>query len=184
MNLRTFVIANNIKNLTDARYCAGMGVPYIGFNLDVRGLDDITFIAITEWISGCTIVGEFHSTPIEQIKEKIESLKLTHVLSSSLETLEGLSGLGVELILQSETHGLTSTGPVELSYTISPKSNDLPIGNSKFILGGDIRPENLDDIVNNSSIQGIAIEGGDEERPGFKDMDALADILEALDEEY
>jgi phosphoribosylanthranilate isomerase len=76
------------------------------------------------------------------------------------------------------------SGPAELSYTISPKSDDQPIGNSKLILSGDINPEQLDEIINNSSIEGIAIEGGDEERPGFKDMDALADILEALDEEY
>ena len=37
MGLRTSVIVNGVNNLSDARYCAGMGVDVIGFNLK---LDD------------------------------------------------------------------------------------------------------------------------------------------------
>lgn len=183
MNLRTFVIANNIKNLTDARYCAGMGVPYIGFNLDKNGLDETTFIAITEWISGCTIVGEFHSSTLDQVQEKISALGLTHVLSSNREVLEGLDKTEIEVIYQPENDSSPLNTP-NLAYTIVKEPTSPVSESSKLILGGNINPEDLEDIIANNTIYGIAIEGGDEERPGFKDMDALADILEALEDEY
>ena len=34
MALKTSVIINEVINLSDARYCAGMGVDYIGFRID------------------------------------------------------------------------------------------------------------------------------------------------------
>ncbi len=34
MSLNTFVYIRDVDNLSDARYCAGMGVDMIGFRLD------------------------------------------------------------------------------------------------------------------------------------------------------
>ena len=47
--LKTIVKVSEVNNLSDARYCAGMGVEYIGFSMDnvpfekykeMRGLPD------------------------------------------------------------------------------------------------------------------------------------------------
>ena len=38
------------------------------------------------------------------------------------------------------------------------------------------------EYIKTLNLKGIALKGGDEQRPGWKDMDALIDILEALEE--
>ncbi len=60
MALITSVIVNGVNNLSDARYCAGMGVDMIGFNLDesqpgfmpAADLQDIA-----GWVAGVKLVG-------------------------------------------------------------------------------------------------------------------------------
>jgi phosphoribosylanthranilate isomerase len=49
MALKTKVKAGNITNLSDARYCAGMGVDWLGFPADVVNPD--TFKEITNWVT-------------------------------------------------------------------------------------------------------------------------------------
>ena len=36
--------------------------------------------------------------------------------------------------------------------------------------------------IQSLELKGIALKGGDEQRPGWKDLDELIDILEALEE--
>ncbi len=62
MSLRTFVKIGSVNNLSDARYCAGMAVDLIGFNIDPETEGSVTpsfFREITEWIAGVGFVGEF-----------------------------------------------------------------------------------------------------------------------------
>ena len=61
MALKTFVKVGNITNLSDARYCAGMGVDQIGFNIDPANSsyteqDDLD--SIRAWVSGVEIIAE------------------------------------------------------------------------------------------------------------------------------
>jgi phosphoribosylanthranilate isomerase len=50
MSLKTKVKVGNITNLSDARYCAGMGVDWLGF--PSNGVDPILLKEITGWVSG------------------------------------------------------------------------------------------------------------------------------------
>jgi phosphoribosylanthranilate isomerase len=61
MALQTKVKVSGINNLTDARYCAGMGVDMLGFCIDETAKEFIGFKKIEEiiqWISGVQFVGE------------------------------------------------------------------------------------------------------------------------------
>ncbi len=66
MSLQTKVKAGNITNLHDARYCAGMGVDWLGFRADT--VDAVTFKEITHWVSGPQFVLELSErTSIDSI---------------------------------------------------------------------------------------------------------------------
>ena len=49
------------------------------------------------------------------------------------------------------------------------------------LVSGDFKPEDIDNILSQENVQGICLKGGDELRPGQKDFDELADILEYLE---
>ncbi|MGB3586453.1 MAG: phosphoribosylanthranilate isomerase, partial [Tunicatimonas sp.] len=55
-----------------------------------------------------------------------------------------------------------------------------------ILLGFGITPDNILSLVDNSAILGIALKGSNEIKPGYKDFDDLAEILEVLevDETY
>jgi phosphoribosylanthranilate isomerase len=66
MSLKTKVKAGNITNLHEARYCAGMGVDWLGFRADT--VDATTFKDITNWVSGPQFVLELsEATSLESI---------------------------------------------------------------------------------------------------------------------
>jgi phosphoribosylanthranilate isomerase len=61
MSLVTKVKAANITNLSDARYCAGMGVEWIGF--PSQDVSPAMFAEITGWLSGPQWVIELNEQP-------------------------------------------------------------------------------------------------------------------------
>ena len=72
MALQTIVKVSTVNNLTDARYCAGMGVDLLGFSMDGSSpdyVDPVRFAEIRSWVSGVQIVGETSSDDPEQIEQ-------------------------------------------------------------------------------------------------------------------
>ena len=62
--LKTKVILSDVTNLSDARYASGMGVDYIGFNIDPENDQYVTsdqVKMITEWLSGVGIIGNIEA---------------------------------------------------------------------------------------------------------------------------
>ncbi|WP_373398248.1 hypothetical protein V8V91_00285 [Algoriphagus halophilus] len=51
----------------------------------------------------------------------------------------------------------------------------------EVILGAGLSAENVIGLVDELNLKGIVLEGGEEIKPGLKDFDALADILEVLE---
>ena len=77
MGLKTLVKVGEVSNLSDARYCAGMGVELIGFNLDKSSANYVsieTFTAITGWIEGVEFVAEFENSSLEEILRNDERI--------------------------------------------------------------------------------------------------------------
>src|SRR5680860_568842 len=72
MALKTFVKVSNVNNLSDARYCAGMYVHLMGFNLEEHHRNYLSpekFKEITNWLSGVKYVGEFEDSHPDTILE-------------------------------------------------------------------------------------------------------------------
>ena len=75
MALKTLVKISNVTNLSDARYCAGMGVDMLGFSMDADSPDYIEpkkFAEIRGWVAGVQIVGETQSTDPDVIEQLLE----------------------------------------------------------------------------------------------------------------
>ncbi len=88
MYLKYFVYVSSVNNLSDARYCSGMFVDYIGFNFDQKSKNKISidnFKEIKNWINGPKIVAEFADS----------SITLGGILYFWLNLLNGYMRIGV-----------------------------------------------------------------------------------------
>ena len=184
MALKTFVKINSVNNLSDARYCAGMNVNIIGFDINI--VSNEQFNEITSWVSGVDYAAEV-STNDKDISEKYD---VAYVESESQDYLIELGG-NVKTIFRTDINGLNSeidsridlihiVGEGDLSQTdidlIKSKSDKY-----KILMGYGIDHKNIDAILEKTNAHGIAFSAGDEIRPGYKDYDEMADILEALE---
>ena len=62
--LKTKVKVSKVTNLSEARYCAGMGVDFLSF--PVSSVDPKTYQEITGWVAGPLFGVEIDSNPYEQ----------------------------------------------------------------------------------------------------------------------
>ena len=193
MTLKTKVIVSEITNLSDARYCAGMGVDYIGFRLDEgheKYIDLKNYQDITGWVAGVEVLGETNQPDSIQAEYEPNSLLIDNI--DTLKTYVGdpvywristdrLDDFKTDLIdHKSKIAGLIVDGrdsddPLVHSGAISKMSEDYDV-----YLGFGITTDSVDEIVRNLPIKGLALKGGEEIRPGYKDYD-LADILELIE---
>jgi phosphoribosylanthranilate isomerase len=205
MALKTFVKISSVNNLTDARYCAGMYVNQIGFDIDPDSTDHIfpeKYKEITAWLSGVDYVGEFNDASPEIILETvkqypgiacIEIKNHTHIpllLDSGYGLIlkkEIASDSDLEDLLSNEVGFPTNHMTLLLtSTTLNAEGNTLTLIRKlaeKFevLLGFGLSAENVGTLIEDTGIKGIAMEAGDEIKPGLKDFDQLADILELLE---
>ncbi|HSF54841.1 MAG TPA: hypothetical protein VLA71_13890 [Algoriphagus sp.] len=205
MALKTFVKINSITNLTDARYGSGMYVNLLGFDLDSSSGKFITpllFKEITGWVSGVEFVGEFNHESHPNITEILKEYPaITWIEYDQIEELKSLLGMGYSLIYkisidkirQIEDELIKFLGESGIILHAFSQDDLLSDGdlevikrlseNCKVILGTGIRFENVLDLVENTGIYGISLSGGEELKPGLKDLDQLAEILEILETE-
>ena len=203
MALGSFVYISDVDNLSDARYAAGMAVDLVGFKLDPKedaSLNLEKFKEIAEWISGVKIVGEFGDSDPDRTKELLEQFEVHYLLISDESRIHDFSMLGVPLIFKVAVDedgfkSLESTmnfcaGSVDyfllesnidildstVENLISKLANNYPI-----ILGYGVNENNAKTITSNLNLKGIALKGSPELRPGYKEFDEMADILEALE---
>jgi phosphoribosylanthranilate isomerase len=195
MALKTFVKISDVTNLSDARYCAGMLVDMIGFNIDststnYKNIDEFT--AITSWLAGVNFVGEFISDNTELIIKTAKEYEIEIIETIHPQIISDLKNAGLKVILKISIEHLP-TLPIDVNYDyLHVFSNDFEaeieldkLGqvneNCPVLLGYGIHPENILELVDSGKISGIAMAGGDEIKPGYKDYDELADILEPLE---
>ena len=82
MYLKYFVYVSSVNNLSDARYCSGMFVDYIGFNFDQNSKNKISidnFKEIKNWINGPKIVAEFADSSITYIEEFMSKIEVDYL---------------------------------------------------------------------------------------------------------
>lgn len=200
MALKTLVKISSVNNLSDARYGAGMGVELMGFNLNKSEgnyIDINTFTEITNWISGVKIVGEFADLDYLDIIEAISNYNLDFIQVDDMNQIVALKETKIPIILRidisnnsfQELENLLKLAKAHISYfLLESKNNDIALNNLfklsenfPIILDSGVTIKNLDNIITQSSIKGIALKGGNEIQPGIRDFDEMADILEFLE---
>ena len=84
------VLVRGINNLSDARYCAGMGADGLIFTLDPSlpgAVDVATVKELAGWVAGVELIGEFGaSIPVSEINRLVEECSLQRVALRQLPT--------------------------------------------------------------------------------------------------
>jgi phosphoribosylanthranilate isomerase len=195
--LKTQVKVSSIANLSDARYCAGMGVEWLGFPLQEITLE--RFTEIRNWLAGVQIVGEFTKATADQVREAVTTYQPDVIEVDSSVSLVAIQSIDVSKILRVniDTDNLpaifAASAPYVSHFLLVGDSADSLIGMEAsieiwaaqypIIVGLDIPEDDLDEWVEQSSIQGIGLVAGEEDRPGFRDFTDLMTILEKLETE-
>lgn len=201
MGLKTFVKISNISNLSDARYCAGMMVDVLGFNIDPTSENHVNeqeFAEITEWVAGVAFAGEFHNATEDEIKDAVKKYQIDYVEISNVDLVEKVGLLGKPLILrlsintEVELNKIASTLSYldELTKMVLLKSDNASLfdeldaqigyynGNIRLLKGYGIHADR-----SVGKFPGLELEASEEERPGFKDYGQIMDVLELIEEE-
>ncbi|UJP64306.1 phosphoribosylanthranilate isomerase [Mongoliitalea daihaiensis] len=207
MALKTFVKISNVNNLTDARYCAGMYVNWMGFCLEETNenyLSPEKYKEITAWLSGVSFVAEFEHSHPENILKAIQSYE-------GIDAIEISEDIHIPMLLNTGKALIYKTlinSPEDISSLISKaegyRENQVTLllessqelldekmipllatlsQQTQVLLGFGLEASTLETILEQTGVYGVALKGGTEISPGLKDFDELAEILEILEVE-
>jgi phosphoribosylanthranilate isomerase len=203
MALKCVVKVSEINNLSDARYCAGMGVEMIGFCLDEnhpRFIELARLREISVWVSGVKVVGEVAGDDVENINYLAEQLNLDYIQLNHAISPDRIDRIKKPVILKLDFDP-ENIENISIELQTLSKHVDFFILESrdfgsvksfekqlqswchqyKIIIAFGVKKEDLDEIVNIIKPYGIGLKGGQEIKPGLKDFEALSEILEALE---
>lgn len=195
MALKTFVLISSVNNLSDARYCAGMDVDLIGFSFEENQpnyISETVYKELTEWLSGVDFVGEFQSSTVDFIGEKMSAYGTKYVEVSDASLVSGLKEAGFTVLLRLNLSDVVSDDAYPADYLVLEDDVDeisdqqieqirMLSKHNQVLLGFGINDHNVERLLQATNAHGIALTGGNEIKPGYKDYDELADILETLE---
>lgn len=183
MPLKTLVKVGSITNLSDARYCAGMGVDLLGFRVvegQVNYIPPKQFQEIRGWVTGPQVVAEvFGIKNQDELNAILDDYKPDY-LEMGLAEFNLFSALPLPLILSLHEHDTIQRLHVKPAYLLL--FNALKNDEYTYPLLLEVQSnEDVQRALNDPHIKGIAMNGSSEIRPGLKDYNALAEILEQLE---
>lgn len=185
---------SGISSLTDARYCAGMGVQFLSLNFDEKGnssIEQSAFFAIRPWIEGVEWIGEYSGSDTSLLNELIASFDLkTWIVHENLD-LSGFSSdinfikdysLGKENLHdnpEGDLHVNLSELEAEekLDFLQSAFLNEkrIFVSNPVTVSETELLSSSFPDLI-------FSLRSSEEDRPGWMDLGALQDYLEELDD--
>lgn len=190
MMLKTQVKVGNISNLSDARYCAGMGVDMLGYAV-IPGQEgyvpESLYQDMRGWISGPATVAELYGiTPDVNLDAILEGYQpdFLEVFADDLNLLQHVNGPEIIVTLRQVADiDFIRSWQKRIRYAIVSHENKELIARLRpdidVLLAVDPSQE-VSPILERWDISGIALRGTAEERPGYKDYDSIARVLEEL----
>jgi phosphoribosylanthranilate isomerase len=194
MELKTKVKVSNITSLSEARYCAGMGVDFLGFRFwdndeNNYETDFKRFTEISSWVSGPKFVIEclYENDFTWVINQKIAA----EYIQVELDYLTPADLVGYKLFILVPDVPTAEMIDKLVSYSRQDHSVLVTLEgfeNNKHHLNGfsvfmeegkEAWQQNLDTLLN-LPINGIFVEGNEETTPGIQNYDHLSEILEKL----
>lgn len=190
MSLRTKVKVGNINNLSEARYCSGMGVDLLGFPVAEPGLNPVEYKQLIEWVSGPQFVLEAHHSRVTDLHTITDNYP-GHYIEIGIHQLDWLANKELNFIVatscpewqsvSAKLLGKDNISFIELSAIGLDRSIVEEICNAfptLMVVGTSLQLE----AVRHLPVAGIAMLGSSEERPGVKDYSGISEILESLEE--
>lgn len=195
--LKTTVKVSNLNNLSDARYCAGMGVEMLGFSMDALDFDK--FKEMRGWLAGVQVVGETEIKNISTIIELVEKYQPDFLQVSHWEDIVEIQRIGKPIILKvdfatANLPALFQTTKGNVEYFLLENSDEFGIVDDAtmsqldtwsfqfpILLGFGVKETNANELLEQTQLSGFALKGGNEIRPGFGDSEELMNILEILE---
>ncbi|GAA4007921.1 hypothetical protein GCM10022408_20050 [Hymenobacter fastidiosus] len=208
MSLITPVLVRGINNLSDARYCAGMGAEYLTFRLDPALPGYLQPEAVRElsgWVAGVQLVGEFDTLAVDEINTLAQACGLHYVLLHRRRPAEELARLTVPALKlikwipdmlpedvekrfhdqQNQVAGfLLATPPPHPLTPMQLAQLTQQARTYKIWLGpGFAGATSIRTFVERIQPAGLVLDGGEEIKTGLRDFTELEAIFEQLDDE-
>jgi len=195
MGLKTKVKVGNITNLSDARYCSGMGVDFLGFPINDLTLDIKNYREITTWVSGPALVLEWHTHEVPPQLNELRSNYNADYVELRVHNLEKIASAKNQLIITLDIgdwnlfKGILRDNKKKIAFLslVSTEHNAVDRDLIKEIaeefpvlLGFGVSERNLD-VILSLPIAGLSLQGTTEDSPGLKDYSTLSGILEQLE---
>ena len=192
--LKTKVILSNVTNLSDARYASGMGVDYIGFNINPENDQYVTseqVKMITEWLSGVSIIGN-----IENLEEYNPDEYNTRFLQSNNRSIveqadNSIFTLDFNIDDQARIHQILSELKDKVAFFVLNVEEAVLVSHTNVLttmckvfnifISTNYVDKIIDLTLNEIEPMGIVIYGSKEEQPGLSSYDGIADILEQIE---
>jgi phosphoribosylanthranilate isomerase len=192
------LLIRGINNLSDARYCAGMGADKLTFILDPAlpgHLDTKAVKELAGWIAGVELIGEFDQLSSFEINAIAAECALDAVLLLTPRTSEELSEIAPPVYIELSPESAADTPYqaatvvgliVELPEVISPETLTAlrTLSQQQALwLGPGLHPTRARDLTQQLPLAGLVFPSGDEVKPGLRDFDQLEAVFEALETE-
>ena len=199
MSLRYFVHVSSVSNLSDARYCSGMMVDSLGYNLDENSESRISYKTaneISKWVNGVKFVAEFNNSSSKYINNILDNSFFDAIEIDFKKSISDLKFDPQNIIIKitepnSIDHKINNylksnfplTQTIVVDNISSSNINKLQALDKSFmiIVNPFDKLENMLKILDKYKY-GILLKGSNEIRPGFKDYDTISDILESIED--
>lgn len=180
MQLKTNVWVNKITSLSEARYCAGMGVQYLGFQPAV--IDSKTFQDITGWVMGPSFFLDISEEKV--IPPYLSDYDFDYLLIREDQANHFIDKINYKLLIKKivlfgSTNGMNHSQAFNVVENWTLEDLQKAPNNTIAIVSD---TQNLFDIIS-FPIAGILLEGSREAKPGIMEYDHISSILEMLEEE-
>ncbi len=191
MSLQILVKVGNITNLSDARYCAGMGVEIVGFPVGKTNSSALSSTKIKEiaaWLSGIKVALEFDESSFDEkfVLEMIQDINPDYIQLPIELKQEFRKITPIPFLLL--TSSLKKLGNEEdiLLYSGNIIHNEkelieLCAKNKVILSSAELDTGSIKNILAKFSPFGIELKGGTEISPGLKSFDDLSEIFDILE---
>lgn len=201
MSLKYFVHVSSISNLSDARYCSGMMVDSLGYNLDensnnILSIDSVK--EISQWVNGVKFIAEFYNSSEEYINKILENEIFDAIQLNIENKIKNINFNDSKVLIRISNPNEINENTNKLLDENFPKTETLIIDNlsnesinnlgyldKKYMLI--INPyEDISSLISKLEHKnfGLLLKGSSEIRPGLKDYDSLSEFLESIDDSF
>ncbi len=185
--LKTRVILTDVTNLSDARYAVGMGVEYIGFNLDPQHPNYVTANeakAISSWLAGARTVveiGHNNKAPVADYNPDVVNTTEPGLLAQYEHSALRLRADEIKTGTLPPTAFYIVELPV--AFWHDNRLDDLQALCRQYpvFIDSDFSSIAVQAVLDKLQPAGIVLHGSHEDKPGLSRYEGIAEVLEVLE---